>query len=57
MSGKPRGGVETGGAPAPALNAPLAVAGVALLLLSAAFAVSAARSRRHHSAGDGQTPA
>ena len=58
MSGKPRGGVETGGAPVPGLNAPLAVAGVALLLLSAAFAVSAvARSRRNHSAGDGQTPA
>jgi hypothetical protein len=58
MSGKPRGGVETGGAPAPALNAPLAVAGVALLLLSTAFAVSAAaRSRRRHSAGDGRTPA
>jgi hypothetical protein len=56
-AGKPRGGVETGGAPSPALNA-LAVAGVALLLLSTAFAVSAAaRSRRRHSAGDGQTPA
>jgi hypothetical protein len=58
MSGKPRGGVETGGAPAPELNAPLAVAGGGLLLLSMAFAVSAAaRSRRHHSADDGQTPA
>jgi hypothetical protein len=57
MSGKPRGGVETGGAPVPGLNAPLAAAGVALLLLSAGFAVSAARSRRNHSAGDGQTPA
>jgi hypothetical protein len=59
MSGKPRGGVETGGAPVPGLNAPLAAAGAALLLLSAAFAVSAAaRSpRRRHSAGDGQTPA
>jgi hypothetical protein len=58
MAGRPRGGVETGGAPAPALNAPLAVAGAALLLLSVAFAVSAAaRSRRHHSADDGQTPA
>ena len=58
MSGKPRGGVETGGAPVPGLNAPLAVAGAALLLLSATFAVSAAtRSRRRHSAGDGHTPA
>ena len=58
MSGKPRGGVETGGASAPALNAPLAVAGGALLLLSAAFGGSAmARSRRHHNADDGQTPA
>jgi hypothetical protein len=42
MAERPRGGVETGGAPAPELNAPLAVAGVVLLLLSAAFAVSAA---------------
>jgi hypothetical protein len=58
MSGKPRGGVETGGAPAPTLNAPLAAAGAALLLLSVAVAVSAvARSRRHHSADDGQAPA
>jgi hypothetical protein len=58
MAGRPRGGVETGGAPAPALNAPLAVAGSALLLLSVAFAVSAAaRSRGHGSADDGQTPA
>jgi len=58
MTGRPRGGVETGGAPGPGLNAPLAAAGAALLLLSAAFAVSAAaRSRRRHSAGDGQTPA
>jgi hypothetical protein len=58
MSGKPRGGVETGGAPAPDVNAPLATAGVALLLLSAGFGVSAAtRSRRQRSADDGQTPA
>jgi hypothetical protein len=58
MAGRPRGGLETGGAPAPALNAPLAVAGAALLLLSAAFAISAAaRVRGHHSADDGQTPA
>ena len=46
---KAKGGVETGGAPAPELNAPLAAAGAALLLLSAAFAVTAARSRNHHS--------
>ena len=47
MSGKPRGGVETGGAPGPEVNVPLAVAGAALLLLSAGFAVSsAARSRQ-----------
>jgi hypothetical protein len=45
-----KGGVETGGAPAPELNAPLAAAGVALLLLSAALAVSAAaRPRDQHS--------
>jgi hypothetical protein len=56
MSGRPRGGVETGGAPGPDLNAPLAAAGAALLLLSAAFAVSAAtRSRHEHAADDGQT--
>jgi hypothetical protein len=58
MTGRPRGGVETGGAPVADVNAPLAAAGAALLLLSAGFAVSAAaRSRRHHSADDGQTPA
>jgi hypothetical protein len=45
-----RGGVATGGAPAPDLNVPLAAAGAALLLLSAAFAVSAAaRPRDQHS--------
>jgi hypothetical protein len=50
MSGKPRGGVETGGAPGPDLNLPLAAAGAALLLLSATFAVSAvARSRGQRS--------
>ena len=43
MSGRPRGGVETGGAPGSELNAPLAAAGAAVLLLSAGFAVSAAR--------------
>jgi hypothetical protein len=58
MAGRPRGGVETGGAPGPDLNAPLAVAGAAFLLLSVAFAVSAAaRTRRHDSVDDGQTPA
>ncbi len=58
MAGRPRGGVETGGAPGPDLNAPLAAAGAVLLLLSAIFAVSAAaRSRHHRSAHDGQTPA
>jgi hypothetical protein len=57
MSGKPRGGVETGGAPAPEVNAPLAAAGGALLLVSAGFAVSAVtRSRRRRTADEGQTP-
>jgi hypothetical protein len=52
---KAKGGVETGGAPAPELNAPLAAAGAALLLLSVAFAVSAARrSRATTVADDGQ---
>jgi hypothetical protein len=47
---KAKGGVETGGAPAAERNAPLAVAGAALLLMSAAVAASAAvRSRAHHS--------
>src|SRR5215203_7340932 len=49
MSGRPRGGVETGGPPGSELNAPLAAAGAAVLLLSAGFAVSAARSRHPHS--------
>ena len=44
----PRGGVETGGAPAADLNAPLAAAGAALLLLSVAVAVSTAAARGHH---------
>src|SRR5512133_2265488 len=58
MSGKPRGGVETGGAPGPEVNAPLAAAGSALLLVSAGFAVSAVtRSRRRRSVDEGQTPA
>lgn len=58
MAERPSGGMETGGAPAPGLNASLAAAGAALLLLSAAFAVSAAaRSRQDHSGDDGQTPA
>jgi hypothetical protein len=51
MAGRPRGGVETGGAPGPDLNAPLAAAGAALLLLSAAFAVSAATGSRHQHSG------
>jgi hypothetical protein len=47
---KAKGGVETGGAPAPDLNAPLAAAGAGLLLVAAAFAVSAvAGSRARHS--------
>jgi hypothetical protein len=46
MADRPRGGVETGGAPGPGLNAPLAAAGAALLVLSAVFGVSAiTRSR------------
>ena len=49
MPHRPRGGVETGGAPASDLNAPLAAGGAALLLLSVAFAVSAARPRHQHS--------
>jgi hypothetical protein len=51
MTGRPRGGVETGGAPGSALNAPLAAAGAALLLLSAIFAVSAAARSRGHQDG------
>ena len=51
MTGQPRGGVETGGAPGPDLNAPLAAAGAALLLLSAIFAVSAAARSRGHQDG------
>jgi hypothetical protein len=47
---RPRGGVETGGATAPDVNVPLAAAGAALLLLSAAIGVTAAtRPRNHHS--------
>ena len=46
-----RGGVETGGAPAPDLNAPLAAAGAALLLLSAAFAVSGGGGSGDHHCG------
>jgi hypothetical protein len=50
MPKRPSGGVETGGAPFPDLNATLAAAGAALLVLSGAFAASAAaRSRDHHS--------
>ena len=51
-----RGGVETGGAPTSDVNAPLAAAGAALLLLSAAFAVyAAAGSRDRRVADDGPT--
>ena len=58
MSGKPKGGVETGGAPGPDVNAPLAAAGGALLMLAGLFGVSAAARRRNqHSADEGQTPA
>jgi hypothetical protein len=39
--------VEAGGAPGPDLNAPVAAPGADLLLLSAAFAVSAASRSRH----------
>ena len=57
MSGKPKGGVETSGAPGPEVNAPLAAAGGALLLVSAGFAVSAVtRSRRQRSADAGKMP-
>src|SRR5215216_7994274 len=56
MSGKPRGGVETGGAPAPDVNAPLAAAGAALLLMAAVFGVSAVARSRSRSADGGQTP-
>ena len=58
MSGKPKGGVETGGAPGSDLTAPLAVAGGALLLMAAVFGVSAvARSRPQDNADDGKTAA
>jgi hypothetical protein len=46
-AGRPRGGVETGGSAAPDLNARLAVAGAALLLLSVALAVSVATGSRN----------
>jgi hypothetical protein len=46
-----KNGVETGGTPVAALNAPLAVAGAALLLLSGAVAVSAAAGSRRHRRG------
>ena len=55
MTGRPRGGVETGGAPGPELNAPLAAAGAALLLVAAVFGVSAVARWRSHNADDGQT--
>jgi hypothetical protein len=43
-----KGGVETGGAPAPDPRAPLTVAGATLLMLSAATALVAARRSRRH---------
>ena len=46
-----RKGVETGGAPVPELNAPLATAGAAVLLVAAAFAVSAAAGSRGRRSG------
>ena len=46
-----REGVETGGAPAPELNAPLATGGAALLLVAAAFAASAAAGSRGRRSG------
>ena len=50
-----RKGVETGGAPAPAVNVSLAVAGAALLLVSTALVVSVARDRAtREGAQDGQ---
>jgi hypothetical protein len=55
MAGKPRGGVETGGAPGPDLKAPLATAGAAVLLMAGVFGLSAAAGRRSNGADDGQT--
>jgi hypothetical protein len=52
MSGRPHGGVETGGAPGSELNVPLAAAGAAVLVLSAGFAVSAVTRSRHPIAAD-----
>ena len=50
MAERPRGGVETGGTPPPDLTAPLVATGAVLLLLSAAFVVSATvRSRGQRS--------
>lgn len=46
-AGPPRGGIETGGAPAPDINARLAAAGALLLLVSAAIAVSVAVGSRN----------
>jgi hypothetical protein len=50
-AGRPHGGVETGGTPVADRSAPLAVAGVALLLLSGVFAVSAAARSRNRLSG------
>ena len=57
MSGKPKGGVETGGAPAHDVNAPLAAAGAGLLLVSASFAVSAVTRSRRRRGAEGKMPA
>jgi hypothetical protein len=56
MAERPRGGIETGGAPEPNVNAPLAAAGTVLLLLSAALLIPR-RPRRSTTTGadDGQT--
>lgn len=56
MTKRPRGGVQTGGAPTPELNAPLAAAGTTLLLLSATFAATTTRTRHRHNTDNGQTP-
>ena len=52
-----KGGVDTGGAPAPDLTAPLAATGAAMLLLSAGLLIPRRRVRATTTAADdGQTP-
>jgi hypothetical protein len=52
-----KGGVDTGGAPAPDLTAPLAATGAAMLLLSGALLIPRRRARATTTvADDGQTP-